>query len=97
MQNNVNSQKNSGGDYNLIENVLPENKIYFINKEKAVTSSSNVMLAIFLLVLGISIVIMLFSYLILSTKYVNRRLNKLQKRNNNVDVDADYLINGMYL
>ena len=97
MQNNVNSQKIQGGDYNLIENVLPENKIYFINKEKAVTSSSNVMLAIFLLVLGISIVIMLFSYLILSTKYVNRRLNKLQKRNNNVDVDADYLINGMYL
>lgn len=94
---NVNSQKNTGGDYNLIENVLPENKIYFINKDKAVTSSSNMMLAIFLLVLGISIVIMLFSYLILSTKYVNRRLNKLQKRNNNVDVDADYLINGMYL
>ncbi len=80
------------------ENSESDNRIYFTDKSLTKDSSGNITLAVFLLVLGISMVIMLFVYLILNTKYINRRLGRLKAENQkNVDVDGDYLINGMYL
>lgn len=94
----VGSMARPDNNPDLTSNLGDKKQIYFTEKSFAVTSSSNIMLAVFLLVLGISLVIMLFCYLILSTKYFNKRISRL--RNNaekNVDVDGDYLINGMYL
>lgn len=95
---------NNAGDEKLLENVNPNDKIYFQNKENANTSTGDIIVAIFLLVIGISLVLALFTYLIMSTKYVSKRitwLRKLNMKHKNVDVDptleADYLINGMYL
>lgn len=72
-------------------------KIYFMDKTNAITSTGNMALAIIILILSMGIVVALFSYLIVSTKFVNKKLNKLRNKSKNVDVDGDYLINGMYL
>jgi hypothetical protein len=56
-------------------------------------------MAMIILILGVGMIFGFFGYLVLSTRYVTKRikcLNKIQKYNN-VDVDGDYLINGMYL
>ena len=84
----------------LISNFSPEDKQFFTDKQKALgDSSSGTTLAIVLLVLGVSLVVALFGYLIFSTKYVRKRISwiKKTKEDKNVDVEADYLINGMYL
>jgi len=88
----------------MIGNFDQDDKIYFTNKETANTSTSSIMTAVLLLVLGISLVVAFFTYLIMSTKYMSKRVKWLQKFNikqKNLDVDptleADYLINGMYL
>ncbi len=57
-------------------------------------------MAIIILILGISMMIGCFGYLVLSTRYVTKRfkwLKQIKQQNQNVDVDGDYLINGMYL
>jgi hypothetical protein len=57
--------------------------------------------AIVLLVLGCSLVVAFFVYVILSTRFVRKikwvgdKLPGVGQKN--VDVDGDYLINGMYL
>ncbi len=96
---NIEMQQSNSDNNNFVSKMSPENKIYFTNKVKAFTSTPNTILAIILLVFGISVVIMMFVYLIMSTNYVNKKLEKLKNRNKNknIDVDADYLINGMYL
>lgn len=92
------------GEQNVISNFDQDDKIYFSEKENAFTPTSSIVTAIILLILGISLVIALFTYLIMSTKYVSKRVKWVKKFNmkhKNVDVDptleADYLINGMYL
>lgn len=83
-----------------VDNYAPEDKPYFYDKSKATTSSSNVTMAILVLILGISLILSFFAYLFASTKYFRRRikwLNFSNKESKNVDVDGDYLINGMYL
>lgn len=103
IKNNYNAEMMGGGSSAYRQNDLTSNlgnkdKIYFTDKSLVSDSSSNIALAVFLLVLGVSLVMMLFVYLFLNTKYVNRRLNRLKSSDSkNVDVDADYLINGMYL
>jgi hypothetical protein len=77
-----------------------EDKINYEESHRLAESSN--MLAIILLILGLAMFICLISYLMLSSKYVNKRMNlKFLKfgveRNNNVEIDGDYLISGMYL
>jgi Na+-transporting methylmalonyl-CoA/oxaloacetate decarboxylase gamma subunit len=88
----------------MISNFEEDDKIYFINKETATTSTSGILTAIILLVFGISLVVAFFTYLVMSTKYMSKRIKWIREFNmkqKNVDVDptleADYLINGMYL
>ncbi len=71
--------------------------INFTDKSLTKDSPGNIAFAVLILVMGISLVMMLFIYLILNTKYINKRISKLKSENKNVDVDGDYLINGMYL
>ena len=87
----------SNGESSLTQDLAKKAQIFFMDKNNAITSTGNMALAIILLILGILIVISLFSYLILSTKFVNKRLTNLRMKGKNVDVDGDYLINGMYL
>jgi hypothetical protein len=57
-------------------------------------------MAIIILILGVSMMIGFFGYLVLNTRYVTKKFkwfNQVKKQNKNVDVDGDYLINGMYL
>jgi hypothetical protein len=83
--------------------VNPSDKVYFEYVEQARTPSSSITMAILLLVLGISLVLGFFVYLIMNTRYVSKRLKRLsipnliKKNNKNVDIDGDYLINGLYL
>ena len=76
-----------------------QDKQYFTDKDLAKSSSANISVAIILLVLGVSLVVAFFVYLILTTKYVSRRIKLFERKeeNKNVEVDGDYLINGMYL
>jgi len=91
---------------NMMNNFDNDDKIYFINKENSVVSTSSIVMAVFILVAGIGLVVAFFTFLILSTKYMSKRVKWIQKFSpvkpkNVVDVDpsmeADYLINGMYL
>ena len=86
-------------DFIKIDNYAPDDKPYFYDKSKATTSSANVTMAILVLILGISLILSFFAYLFASTKYFRRRVKwfNVNKENKNVDVDGDYLINGMYL
>lgn len=86
-----------GNENILIDDLENANRIYFTDKSKAINSTGNMTLAISLLVLGIVIVVTLFLYLIMTTKYLNKKLSNLRRNSKNVDVDGDYLINGMYL
>ena len=82
-----------------VDGYSEQDKQYFTNKDLAKSSSGNVSVAIILLVLGVSIVVAFFVYLVLTTKYVSRRIKLFERKeeNKNVEVDGDYLINGMYL
>ena len=94
------AQLNKQNQKLLIKNFSPEDSVYFEDKEKALKDSSDATTAIVLLVIGVSLVVALFAYLILSTKYVAKRIDwikKFKEKKKNVDVEADYLINGMYL
>ena len=83
-----------------VEHYAPEDKVYFNDKSQSSTSTANTTMAILMLILGISMILSFFVYLFASTKYFSRRfnwLNRFKEKNKNVDVDGDYLINGMYL
>ncbi len=80
--------------------INPKDKIYF--EEYQISGQSSNVLAVVLLLLGLSMFFSFVAFLILSSKYVTKRINfKLLKfgidENKNVEVDGDYLINGMYL
>lgn len=76
-----------------------EDRAYFFDKSLA--SKSSIAMAVIILILGICLVIAFFLYLVVNTKFIAKRIKwigggkKLGK--NNLDVEADYLINGMYL
>lgn len=85
--------------------VRPEDKIYF-DPTSSKSSTASVSLAIILLVLGMGMVVGFFAYLIGNTRFVKNRLsqqlNRMRMRQHegadkNLEVDGDYLINGMYL
>ena len=79
-----------------LANLDADDRNYFLQHEN--TSRASTTLALILLFLGIMLVISFFGYLIMSTKFVSKRLSCLRKKKaKNVDVDEDYLINGMYL
>ena len=91
---------------NMLNSFDNDDKIYFVNKDNSVISTSSILMAVFILVAGISLVVAFFAFLILSTKYMSKRVKWIKKfspmkSKNVVDVDpsleADYLINGMYL
>lgn len=90
---------NSETFMNSISTKKPDmgNKIRFVDKEPV--DSYSPALPIVLLILGIGIVSSFFVYLLLNTKYVSRRMKWFVKNSDkqSVDVDGDYLINGMYL
>jgi hypothetical protein len=52
-----------------------------------------------LIIIGAGATILLFSLILAKAKYFNKRMKwfKRNRENQNVDVEADYLINGMYL
>ena len=73
-----------------------EDRAYFF--DKALASKTSIAMAVLILVLGIGLVIAFFVYLFVNTKFVTRRIKWLaKKQGKNLDVEADYLINGMYL
>lgn len=89
-------------EQSFLANLQPQDRIYFVDKENSIISRGSLGQAVALLVLGVMIVLAFFSYLFCSTKFVNKRLQWLAKlrqsnESKNVDVDGDYLINGMYL
>lgn len=72
-------------------------KLYFEDNDKS--PQSGIASAILILILGCSLVLAFFVYLLLTTRFVGKKIKwvgNLQGQKN-VDVDGDYLINGMYL
>jgi hypothetical protein len=99
-----NDHSSEGDSFNnefvKVDNYAPEDKAYFTDKSKAAESNGNVTMAVLVLVLGISCILAFFAYLFASTKYFNRKLkwfSQAKESKQNIDVDGDYLINGMYL
>jgi len=96
-----NTQKlDQTSEINTKLSINPEDSIYY--EENQISAQSTNVLAVSLLLLGLSIFFSFFVFLILSSKYVKKRIDlKLFKfavnENKNVEVDGDYLINGMYL
>jgi hypothetical protein len=78
--------------------VSPSDKVYF-EEVSGKTSTGNMVTAVVILVLGVSTVIGFFVFLMAGTRFVNKRLSKIRngRDSKNVDVEGDYLINGMYL
>jgi hypothetical protein len=80
----------------------PNVRILFEDSEKSSLNSNATLTttAIILLIFGVALILGFFSYLLLSTKFMNKKvkwLSNLKNNSKNVDVDEDYLINGMYL
>jgi hypothetical protein len=80
--------------------VSSADKVYF-EEASGKTSTGNIAMAVIILVLGVSLVIGFFVFLMSGTRFVSKRLRKIriggEKDAKNVDVEGDYLINGMYL
>ncbi len=78
--------------------VSPSDKIYF-EEASGKISTGNMVMAVVILILGVSIVIGFFVFLMAGTRFVNKRLRKIRNGcdSKNVDIEGDYLINGMYL
>lgn len=74
-------------------------RLYFRDDQNRLPMSGTTM-AIVLLVLGCALVISFFTYVILSTRFIRKKIKWIGTNlpgEKNVDVDGDYLINGMYL
>lgn len=79
--------------------------INFDNGQNANAKKSDNVQAIFILIIGCMLVVSFFVFIALSTKYLSKRLrimnliknDKSKSNTQNVDVDGDYLINGLYL
>lgn len=75
------------------------------DENKIIATKSDNVQAVIILIVGCVLVTSFFVYIALSTKYVSKKLrimNLLGKKGakssaQNVDVDGDYLINGLYL
>lgn len=79
-----------------------DNKVYFRDSDDNRSPMSGTTMAIVLLILGCALVVSFFTYVLLSTRFFRKKIkwvgNKLPgSAQKNVDVDGDYLINGMYL
>ena len=73
-----------------------EDRAYFFDKSLA--SKSSIAMAVVILILGICLVIAFFLYLVVNTKFIAKRIKWIgKKQGKSLDVEADYLINGMYL
>ena len=98
--NSTKQQQNYNPLLSIIKNALvkAQDRIYF-EESSSRTSSGNIAFAVIILILGISFVIAFFAFLVGSTRFVTKRIKqiKINRKDKNVDIDGDYLINGMYL
>lgn len=83
----------------MYEEKLDGVRISFESEDKNGSNTMGLSSAIILLIVGCALVLSFFVYVVLSTNFVSKKIKWLRdsKSNKNLDVDGDYLINGMYL
>jgi hypothetical protein len=86
----------------LLSRLSENDRLSFIDPSQMETSAVSLTSAIAILVIGCGLVSSLFIYIVMNTRFFQRRftfINGGRNKNNNknVDINSDYLINGMYL